>query len=124
MRTTHSTSQSDQSQTSVFILPWAVYHDPDLWHDAAGFHPERWLPEALQETSPFLHDRRDALHPFGEGPRKCIGMHLAWAEIRLILTRMLWSFNHELVGEAVEWEKQKVYVLVEREPLVVRLKER
>ncbi|KAF1974828.1 isotrichodermin C-15 hydroxylase [Bimuria novae-zelandiae CBS 107.79] len=110
--------------TSIFILPWAVYRDPNLWHDAAGFHPERWLPEAQDEKSPFFHDRRDALHPFGEGPRKCIGMHLAWAEIRLILTRMLWSFDYELVGKAVEWERQKVYVLVEREPLIVKLRQR
>ncbi|KAJ4291756.1 hypothetical protein N0V90_009651 [Kalmusia sp. IMI 367209] len=110
--------------TSVFILPWAVYRDPNLWHDAASFCPERWLPGALEEGSPFFNDRRDALHPFGEGPRKCIGMHIAWAEIRLILTRMLWAFDYELVGQAVEWEKQKVYVLIEREPLTIRLRER
>jgi cytochrome P450 len=76
------------------------------------------------ENSPFFNDRRDALHPFGEGPRKCIGMHLAWAEIRLILTRILWSFDIELVKRTVEWEQQKVYVLIERGPLIVKLKER
>jgi len=111
-------------QTSVFILPWAVNRDPDLWFDPQSFHPERWLPSALQDTSPFLHDRRDALHPFGEGPRKCIGMVLAWAEIRLIMTRMLWTFDYELVGDPVDWERQRVYVLIEREPLIVRLKAR
>ncbi|KAF2445145.1 cytochrome P450 [Karstenula rhodostoma CBS 690.94] len=110
--------------TTVFILPWAVNRDPDLWHDATSFNPERWLPGAMDEGSPFINDRRDALHPFGEGPRKCIGMHLAWAEIRLILTRMLWSFDFELVKKTVEWEQQKVYVLIERGPLFVKLKER
>lgn len=114
--------RANSSKTSVFVLPWAVYRDPNLWHDAAAFHPERWLPDALDEKSSFFHDRREALHPFGEGPRKCIGMHLAWAEIRLILTRMLWSFDYELVGPPVQWERQKVYVLIEREPLVVRLR--
>ncbi|KAK7192675.1 hypothetical protein DPSP01_006894 [Paraphaeosphaeria sporulosa] len=110
--------------TSVFILPWAVNRDPNLWHDAISFHPERWLPGAMDGNSPFVNDRRDALHPFGEGPRKCIGMHLAWAEIRLILARMLWSFDFELVKKTVEWEQQKVYVLIERGPLIVKLKER
>ncbi|KAF2122018.1 cytochrome P450 [Lophiotrema nucula] len=110
--------------TSVYILPWAVNRDPTLWHDATGFHPERWLPSALEEKSPFFNDRRDALHPFGEGPRKCIGMNIAWAEIRLILTRMLWAFDYEQVGVPIEWEKQKVYVLIERQPLFVRLRQR
>lgn len=78
----------------------------------------------MEDESPFSDDRREALHPFGEGPRKCIGMHLAWAEIRLILTRMLWSFDFELVEKSIAWEKQNVYVLVERQPLMVKLSER
>ena len=51
-------------------------------------------------------------------------MNIAWAEIRLILTRMLWAFDYEQIGEPVQWEKQKVFVLIEREPLIVRLRER
>ena len=50
-------------------------------------------------------------------------MHLVWAEIRLILTRMLWSFDFELANKSIEWEKQNVLVLIERESLMVRLSE-
>lgn len=37
---------------------------------------------------------------------------------------MLWSFDFELVEKTVEWEKLKVYVLIERGSLIVKLKER
>lgn len=51
-------------------------------------------------------------------------MHLAWAEVRLILTQMLWSFDFILVEKTVEWEEQNVFVLIERGALIIKLKQR
>jgi len=57
--------------------------------------PERWLPQAREETSQFFNDQREAFQPFSLGPRSCIGRNLGWAEMRLIVARLLWAFDIE-----------------------------
>ena len=50
---------------------------------------------------------------------------LALAEIRLILTHMLWTFDMELSEETdEEWAKQKAWMSWEKKPLIVKLTER
>ena len=47
------------------------------------------------------------------------------AEMRLILTRVLWNFDMELCEGMDGWiEKQKTYVLWAKGPLNVRLRKR
>lgn len=46
--------------------------------------------------------------------------NLAYMEMRLILTRLLWEFDLELCKESEGWEKQKVFVLWEKPSLWVR----
>ncbi|GAA0248323.1 cytochrome P450 [Haladaptatus pallidirubidus] len=61
-------------------LPQFVIHTDDRWYDdPKAFRPERWTPE-FEESLPDY-----AYFPFGGGPRHCIGMRFANAEIRLVL---------------------------------------
>lgn len=46
---------------------------------------------------------------------------LAYAEMRLILARILYAFDMELVDKGVDWLDQKVGVLWEKPPLRVYL---
>jgi aspirochlorine biosynthesis cytochrome P450 monooxygenase len=48
---------------------------------------------------------------------------LAYAEMRLIITRLLWNFDLELDERSRGWVKDmKVYALWEKGPLYVKLK--
>ena len=94
---------------------WALFRDPAGFHESLSFLPERWLPKAMQEPSPFAQDQRLAVQPFSVGPRKCIGKHLAWAEMRLILARVVWAFDVEVVGESPKWAELRTFLLVEKE---------
>ena len=47
---------------------------------------------------------------------------LAYLEMRLIMARMLWNFDLELADQDFEWTKQKAYIVWEKEPLMVRVK--
>ncbi|KAH8694348.1 hypothetical protein BGZ61DRAFT_352880, partial [Ilyonectria robusta] len=47
----------------------------------------------------------------------------AYAEMRLILARIIWNFDLELVEESKNWMKdQHMFILWEKGPLMVRLK--
>jgi cytochrome P450 len=65
------------------------------------------------------------MQPFSIGPRSCMGQHLAWAEMRLILSKMLFTFDFEAVeGKTLQWEDLRTFLLVEKKPIHVRLKPR
>ncbi|KAK9773833.1 putative Cytochrome P450 ClCP1 [Seiridium cardinale] len=71
------------------------------------FHPERFLGDAS-----FAGDRLDAIQPFSLGPRNCIGKPLAYAEMRLILAKILFSFDLRLADDSKNWiDRNKVYFL-------------
>ncbi|GKZ35393.1 hypothetical protein AbraIFM66950_006022 [Aspergillus brasiliensis] len=112
------------TQTSVSLQAYTLNRDPSRFHAASSFIPERWLPDSLNNSnSPFYHDDRQAVQPFSMGPRSCLGQHLAWAEMRLILSKLLVSFEFEAVeGKRLQWEELRTFLLVEKRPLEVRVR--
>jgi averantin hydroxylase len=46
---------------------------------------------------------------------------LAYAEMRLILARVVWNFDMELGAESEHWTDQKVYGLWQKAPLYIKL---
>ncbi|KAK4197000.1 cytochrome P450 [Triangularia verruculosa] len=102
-------------RTRVSIQAYTMNRDPANWHRADEFLPERWLPDAHKPESEFYRDRRESLQPFSVGSRACIGLHLAWAEMRLIMTRLIRAFDFEEVeGERLVWESLRTFALVEK----------
>ncbi|WP_435159601.1 cytochrome P450 [Haladaptatus sp. DFWS20] len=61
-------------------FPQFLIHTDDRWYDDPDeFRPERWTPEFENSLPDY------AYFPFGGGPRHCIGMRFANAEIRIVL---------------------------------------
>jgi cytochrome P450 len=90
---------------------------------AAQVHPERWL--TTDERPEWAkNDHLEVCQPFSVGPRNCIAMNLAYVETKLILARLLFRFNLELIGDAFEIEKQRVFIMREKPTLRVRLSHR
>ncbi|SPQ27093.1 67ae26ce-880a-443c-9037-8ef0263fdfe6 [Thermothielavioides terrestris] len=112
--------------TAVSIQAYALNREARYFHRPDSFLPERWLPEASADpASPFFGDQRDALHPFSLGPRSCLGQHLAWAEMRLILAKLLWTFDFSAPQDRakwLKWEDLRTFALVEKRPILVRMK--
>lgn len=51
--------------------------------------------------------------PFGIGRHSCIGMKLAYAEMRLILARLVFAFDISLADakDRWDWGEQNTYIL-------------
>lgn len=104
-------------------MQWAANLSASNFADPTSFHLDRWLHT---DRGLFANDRRDAVQPFLQGPRDCIGQNLARMEISLILGHLLYQFNlSPPTGEGhagvQRWEDQETYAVWVKSPLLVRL---
>lgn len=55
-----------------------------------------------------------------------MGKELALVEMQLIISRLVWNFDISMAdpSKPLDWDKQKTYILVQKEPVMVRLKVR
>ncbi|KAL2218231.1 benzoate 4-monooxygenase cytochrome P450 [Thermoascus aurantiacus ATCC 26904] len=108
--------------TSVSMFQFSAFHAESNFAEPESFIPERWLDDNKNNSSDrFASDCKEALQPFSYGPRNCLGKNLAYAEMRLILAKVLWHFDLALQPESADWTNQKVYILWEKHPLTVKL---
>jgi cytochrome P450 len=77
--------------TIATLQMYAVHTDPNLWEEPDKFKPERWLKEKPT-------DALDETMPFSRGVRACLGRNLAEAELRMILSMLVYYFEFERVG--------------------------
>ncbi|KAH7080753.1 cytochrome P450 monooxygenase-like protein [Paraphoma chrysanthemicola] len=104
--------------TSVYISQHAMNHSSRYFHEPEKFAPERWLGDAE-----YAQDKRDIVQAFSYGPRNCLGKNLAFVEMRLILAKILFTFDLELVDKKTDWMRgQKLFTLWNKPPLMVNLK--
>ncbi|KAH7324854.1 putative cytochrome P450 monooxygenase [Stachybotrys elegans] len=104
--------------TDTAVWHWAINRSPRYWTNPEEFIPERWMGK----DEIFANDRLDAMQVFSTGPRNCIGRNLAYAEMRLILARILFDFDLSLAEDSQDWTKDmKCYLLWKKPDLNVYL---
>ncbi|KAL1959369.1 hypothetical protein VTO42DRAFT_2172 [Malbranchea cinnamomea] len=107
--------------TTVGVHHLAAYRSPNNFYRPNDFLPERWLA-SHRDSKPFSSDNRASLQPFSFGPRNCLGKNLARSELRLILTKLLWRFDIELVEGQEDWmDGQLAFGLWWKPPMMCRL---
>lgn len=86
--------------------------------------PERWLPKG-EHPAEYDDDQLSASKPFSIGFHSCLGRPLAWVELRLVLVRLLWAFDFaEETTERVDFDKFPVMLLIQKQPMKMRVKVR
>ncbi|KAK1985264.1 benzoate 4-monooxygenase cytochrome P450 [Colletotrichum cereale] len=106
-------------ETRVLVNQLAAYRWPGHFAAADKFRPERWLEH--DGASKYDGDHKGVLKPFSTGPRNCIGRHLAYAEIRTVLAKILLEFDIKLESESEGWvDSLKIYGVWEKKPLMVK----
>ncbi|XP_076760043.1 cytochrome P450 6a2-like [Xylocopa sonorina] len=76
--------------SEIYIPVYALHRDPKYWSNADVFDPERFSDERKQTIE------KMAFIPFGEGPRMCVGMRMAWVQMKACLAGLLRSYKLEL----------------------------
>ncbi|KAI9686051.1 MAG: hypothetical protein M1822_004034 [Bathelium mastoideum] len=97
------------AETEVGVVRLSLFHNKDQIHRPNEFIPRRWMED--------MGDNLEGCQPFGAGPRTCIGRYLAMVEMRLILTKLLWKFDWELMTK--EFDNPE-YVVTYRAPLLFK----
>ncbi|KAI9710260.1 MAG: hypothetical protein M1820_002754 [Bogoriella megaspora] len=120
--------------TDVAVWHYPMFHHSDHWENPMEYRPERFLKEgrprfagdvrytkqASEESDD--NDRLELLQPFNVGPRNCLGRNLAYAEMRLMLCRMIYNFDMELADPNKDWiREQQANFLWKKGPLEVYL---
>ncbi|KAF6747677.1 cytochrome P450 [Ephemerocybe angulata] len=70
-----------------------MHLSPELFEDPLAFNPERWLTGDAQDRH---------VVSFSRGPRVCLGVNLAWAELYLILGNLFRKVQMELPEDRPE----------------------
>ncbi|RAK94841.1 cytochrome P450 [Aspergillus ibericus CBS 121593] len=103
--------------TMVYVSNYAANRSPRNFSRAEEYLPERWLGL----DSAFEEDHKDAFQPFSMGPQNCLGQNLAWQEMRLIVSKLLWHFDIQDANTNAGWTDQKTYIVWEKKPLMVQM---
>ncbi|XP_031631295.1 cytochrome P450 6A1-like [Contarinia nasturtii] len=71
----------------VFIPTYAIYRDPEIYENPDVFEPDRFAPDQVKKrpSQSFL--------PFGDGPRKCIGLRFGMLQARIGVVKLLQNFE-------------------------------
>ena len=101
---------------AVYLTQYSAYRSPLNFRSPNSFQPERWL-----DDPDFATDDLAVVQPFIMGPYSCIGKSLAYMEVSLILARMVWNFDWELVSPCARFEGEKVYALWQKSEMRLRL---
>ncbi|KAK4913376.1 hypothetical protein LTR49_018264 [Elasticomyces elasticus] len=101
--------------TSVAINQYPAFRS--AFESSGEFRPERFLGQ--QNTK----DNLAVFQPFLVGRHQCIGQKFAWAEMRLILARLLYTFDisWDRTPTINDWGQQQTFIFWQKEPLEIRL---
>ncbi|KAH0428752.1 cytochrome p450 [Colletotrichum camelliae] len=97
--------------TVVSTSGWSITRRPDYFFEPEEFHPERWLPASHDHFDPlFCNDLKEASQPFSLGPRVCLGVNLAYTELKLLLARLAYEYTWEMVNDTrFDWDKERKF---------------
>jgi cytochrome P450 len=98
--------------TMLMLSPYFTHRHPDFWENPEVFDPDRWTRER--------DGNNRAYHPFGAGPRICIGNNFSLLETHLLLSILAQRFAPRLrQGYEPRWAMQGVLSLANGLPMVI-----
>ncbi|KAH9076737.1 hypothetical protein Ae201684P_010671 [Aphanomyces euteiches] len=95
---------SEGGGTTIYISLAAQHRNPKYWSQPDEFISERFLEgTAVYEADKALrngHSNTFTYMPFSTGPKNCIGMRFAMAELQVVVPNLLLQFSFRLTDKA------------------------
>lgn len=66
---------------------YTTHRDPDVFSDPECFEPSRWFKENVTE------EMNELFMPFSKGARVCLGVNLAYMELKIITAVLLRKYH-------------------------------
>ena len=82
---------------------YTTQRDPAVFPNPEVFDPERWKHETKEMLNLFM--------PFSKGSRACLGINLAWMELRVALATLVGSLSFSPVTPPAEMEMVDRFLL-------------
>ncbi|KAI0458840.1 cytochrome P450 [Xylaria acuta] len=76
--------------STVMTQTWSLHRNPEIFPDPDRYDPSRWENPTKA--------MKDSMMPFGGGSRICIGMHLAYIELRMGIAYFFRAFPNARVS--------------------------
>lgn len=73
--------------TLILIRTYSIHMDPSHYPEPKNFDPQRFSDENKENSHPM------AFLPFGNGPRKCIGLRFGLMQTKIALIELLISYK-------------------------------
>ncbi|KAI1850298.1 hypothetical protein JX266_004156 [Neoarthrinium moseri] len=90
--------------TPVGMTLISMHLNSQVYSEPEQFDPERWVNTNTKKQA------GKAFAPFGQGTRNCLGMHLAWAELYIVIAVLVQRFDFEFdigAGRDIKWVSDK-----------------
>ncbi|KAI1122292.1 cytochrome P450 [Nemania abortiva] len=85
------------ARTPVGMTTILMHTDETLYPNSHKFDPDRWVNlESRRELEKFYA-------PFGKGSRNCVGMHLAWAEMYLVVATLALRYDFRMEAKTEDF---------------------
>lgn len=92
------------SGATIAVDQYTIQRSPKYWRDPEVYRPERWAGVG-KKGSEFEWDNHSAYRPFLLGPRACLGRELALQIVRLVLARLVFSYDLQMTNKEFVWER-------------------
>lgn len=82
------------ANTPIIISLYAMGRMEEIWgEDCMQYKPERWI----SEQGGLISVPSYKFTAFGGGPRSCLGMAMAFIQMKIVATSIIWNFHVEMV---------------------------